>query len=327
MRLTRTALPAFPAAAATTATAAAMLAPAPAAAHGFALIGPGDLWAAWTFDPIVVLPLLLVHWLYGRGVLQLWRRAGFGRGVPGWRVAAFLCGEAALVLALVWPFDALGETLFSAHMIQHMLLTVVVPPLLILGTPLAPMLWALPPGLRERVAALPRHRTVRRPLGLLTRPAVATALQTMALWTWHAPAAFEAARFDDLVHTLEHASFFGTALLFWWALIHARRRGPAGCPVAAFWALIAIVTGGLLGALITFAQRQLYPSYGDAATLWGIDALADQQLAGLIMWIPAGLVHLVAGIVLLGVWLRRLERETARPASPSTESEDGAEHI
>lgn len=303
MRLTR------PAMTAAAASAACVLVPATAAAHGFLLLGPGDLWAAWTIDPLVVVPLLLAHWLYGRGVLRLWRRAGFAHGVPGWRAASFLCGEAALVLALVWPFDALGETLFAAHMVQHMLLAVAAPPLLILGAPLAPMLWALPQGMRSPVAAALRHRSLQSPLALLTRPGVAAALQAAALWIWHAPAAFEAARFDDTIHTLEHASFFGTAMLFWWSIIHARRRGPMGRPMAAFWALITVMAGGLLGALITFAPRQLYASYGDAAALWGIDALTDQQLAGLIMWVPAGLVHLAAGVALLGIWLRRMERD------------------
>lgn len=300
MLLTRP-FPALPAA-------ALLLVPGTAAAHGFLLIGPGDLWAAWTPDPMVVVPLLMVHWLYGRGILRLWRRAGPGRGVPGARAAAFLCGEVALVLALVWPFDALGETLFSAHMVQHMLLAVAAPPLLILGTPLAPLLWALPPGLRRPAAGALRHRVLRGPLGFLTLPGVAAALQAAALWAWHSPAAFEAARFDDRIHTLGHASFFATALLFWWSVLHARRRGPMGLPTAAFWTLLTVFAGGLLGALITFAPRQLYPSYGDAAALWGIDALTDQQLAGLIMWIPAGLVHLAAGVALLGFWLRGMEK-------------------
>lgn len=286
-----------------------LLPAADARAHGFTLLGPGDLWAAWSVDPWVVVPLLALHWLYGRGVARLWRRAGVGRGISVARVASFAAGEAMLVLALVWPFDALGETLFSAHMIQHMLLAVAAPPLLILGAPLAPMLWALPAPWRSPVAGVLAARPLAGPLAFLTLPSVATLLQMVALWGWHAPGAFEAARFNDIVHTIEHVCFLGTALLFWWAVIHSGRHGPMGRPLAAFWTLVTVVAGGLLGALLTFAPRQLYPSYGDAASLWGMSALDDQQLAGLIMWIPAGTVHLVTGVILVGLWLRRLERE------------------
>lgn len=284
------------------------LVPDRALAHGFALIGPHDLWAAWTVDPWIVVPLLAVHWLYGRGVARMWRRAGAGRGVSRMRVAAFLGGEAALVLAFVWPFDMLGETLFAAHMVQHMLLSVVAPPLLILGMPLSPVLWALPRHWRPKAAAVLRVPGLTHPLAILTRPSVAAMLQVVALWGWHAPGAFEAARFDDTVHAIEHASFLGTGLLFWWALIHSGRCGPMGHALAAFWTLVTVITGGLLGALITFAPNQLYASYGDAAALWGMSALDDQQLAGLIMWVPAGLTHLAAGVLLVGSWLRALER-------------------
>ncbi|HSK38948.1 MAG TPA: cytochrome c oxidase assembly protein [Arenibaculum sp.] len=287
---------------------AACLVPGRALAHGFALIGPQDLWAAWTVDPWIVVPLLAVHWLYGRGIARMWRRAGIGRGVSRARVAAFLGGEAALVLAFVWPFDALGETLFAAHMVQHMLLSVVAPPLLILGMPLSPVLWALPPNRRSNAATVLRMPGLARPLAVLTRPGIAAALQAAALWGWHAPGAFEAARFDGAVHALEHASFLGTGLLFWWAVIHSGRHGSMGHALAAFWTLATVITGGLLGALITFAPNQLYPSYGDAAALWGMSALDDQQLAGLIMWVPAGLTHLAAGVLLVGAWLRALGR-------------------
>ena len=119
-------------------------------AHGLTLVPPDGIWYAWSFDPLVLVPLLLTHWLYGRGVLKLWRQAGAGRGIRRSEAACFLAGELTLVLALIWPFDALGGTLFSGHMVQHMLLMVVAPPLLVIGRPLAPVIWALPEDWRPR---------------------------------------------------------------------------------------------------------------------------------------------------------------------------------
>jgi putative membrane protein len=284
----------------------------PALAHGPRLIGPEALPYAWTVDPLVIVPLLLVHWLYGRGLGRLWGRAGVGRGIGRHRAAAFIAGEAALVLALIWPLDALGETLFSAHMTQHMVLIVVAAPLLVLGEPLAPVLAGLPEPVRRAAAAILHWRLGRGLLAWLTRPWVASLIQGVILWLWHVPAAFEAALEHPALHALEHAAFLTSALLFWWSVLHAGRNGPFGFGIAAFWMLITVVHGGLLGALITFAQVQLYPGYGDAASLWGMDALTDQQLAGLIMWVPTGMVHLTAGVLLVSAWLSAVARHNRR---------------
>ena len=128
----------------------------PAAAHGLAPIQPATLWQAWSFDAKVLVPLLVAHWAYGRGVLRLWQRAGRWRGIGGMHVAAFLLGEIALVVALVSPVDQLGGTLLSAHMAQHGLLVAVAPPLLLLGLPGVAFAWALPDSLQtlHRLARL-----------------------------------------------------------------------------------------------------------------------------------------------------------------------------
>jgi putative membrane protein len=283
------------------------LPPSDASAHGLTLVPPDGIWYTWSFDPLVLVPLLLTHWLYGRGVLKLWRQAGAGRGIRRSEAACFLAGELTLVLALVWPFDALGGTLFSGHMVQHMLLMVVAPPLLVLGRPLAPVIWALPESWRPHAGAITRRL---RPGRFLTRPSVATLIQGVALWGWHAPAPFQAAMFDDAIHTAEHVTFMGSAVLFWWSIVHAGRDGPQGYAAAAGWTLITVLHGGMLGALLTFAGKPLYPAYGDAAALWGMTALEDQQLAGLIMWVPTGMVHLAAGVWLIGAWISAVGRRS-----------------
>lgn len=265
----------------------AAIAPGAANAHADGLpVGPNDVWHHWTLDPWVWAPLLLAHWLYGRGVLRAWARAGDGRIVARWRVGAFVAGEAIIVAALISPLDALGETLLSAHMTQHILLTTLAPLLLVLGSPARAWTWALPA--RWRVAG--RAYFVRMLIGLwrwLTRPVIAVLAHALALWLWHTPALFDAALRDEGVHTLEHVSFFGTALLFWSAVL---RRTTA--PVfAALLVLVVFVQCGMLGAILTLAPFPLY-AYGDRPMLWGWSALEDQQIAGLLMWAPAGLAYM-----------------------------------
>lgn len=251
-------------------------------------VAPGDVWHHWTFDPWIWAPLLIGHWLYGRGVARAWARAGVSRVIERWRVGAFLAGEAAIVLALISPLDPLGETLLSAHMSQHILLTTLAPMLLILGAPQRAWTWGLP----QRWRSLGRTLWARAPVALwrgLSRPLIAMLLHSLALWLWHAPALFDAALQDGGVHTLEHLSFFATALMFWSAVFR-RDVAPA---FAAALVLAVFVQCGLLGAVLSLAPQSLY-AYGDRAMVWGISALEDQQIAGLLMWAPAGLIYIAA---------------------------------
>jgi putative membrane protein len=262
----------------------------PASAHGGSLpVQPSGLWRAWSFDPVVLVPFLFAHWAYGRGVLRLWARAGRGRGIGRLQVLAFLLGEAALVLALISPLDQLGGTLLSAHMVQHALLMAVAPLLLLIGQPGAAFAWAFPARRRKGVFTSGLWRASASAANALSRPGPAGALHGLALWLWHSPAAFDAALQSDWVHALEHASFFGTALLFWRALLGdpSGRRAAATIGVA----FATLVHSGLLGALITMSTRPLYEWYGGRAALWGLSTLADQQLAGLLMWVPMGSVY------------------------------------
>lgn len=251
-------------------------------------IGPSEVWHHWSFEPWVWAPLLLAHWLYGRGALAAWARAGVGRIVERWRVAAFATGEIVLVIALISPLDPLGETLLSVHMAQHILLATLAPFLLVLGEPMRAWTWALPINARDigRTVLLRAASALWR---WLTRPLTALLLYIAALWIWHAPTLFDAALHDERIHTLEHLSFFGAALVFWSAML--RRRTPAA--LAALLVLIAFVQCGVLGAILTLAPIPLY-AYGDRPLLWGLNAVQDQQMAGLLMWAPAGLAYIAA---------------------------------
>src|ERR687892_144283 len=225
-----------------------------------ALVGPGDVWRAWTFDPLVILALVTAAVVYALGSTRL-RRAG------RWslrRAAAFWAGTVALGVALFSPLDAVAETLFSAHMAQHLLLTVVAAPLLVVGRPVATWLAALPSGSR-RTAARARAAIAFVPRAL-RRPLVAFGVVTVAMWSWHAPTLYEAALVNEPVHALEHGSFLVAYAL----------------------------QGALLGALLVFASTPLYSVHRRGPALWGLTALQDQQLAGALMWIPPAAVYLAA---------------------------------
>lgn len=270
----------------------------PASAHGInAPVTPGDVWGRWTFDPWVLGPLFLVHWLYGRGVLRLWAKAGRGRAISPWRVIRFLAGEASLLVALVSPLAALAGTLFSAHMVQHAILIAVAPPLLLAGLPDAALPWALPTGFRRGLAREPALRNLGRALGWVSRPLPAAILHGAAVWLWHMPPLFDAAVENEALHTLEHFSFFGTAYLFWRSLFVAGRSAFTA-PAALAGVFFTLVHGCFLAALITFASRPMYAAYLGKAETWGLDAIADQQLAGLIMGAPLTLVYLAAAVVI-----------------------------
>ena len=275
-------------------------------------LAPHDLWGAWSWEPAVVMPLLLSAWLYARGVQALWRTAGAGHGVGRWEVAAFVAGWVTLALALVSPVHPLGGVLFSAHMAQHELLMVVAAPLLVLGRPVILFLWAFPFSWRRELGTWSSVAPVSRTWTVLTRPSIAWTLHAVAIWLWHAPSLYQATLSSETVHTIQHVSFLGTGLLFWWAVLHgvgARLARPA----AVIYLFTTAVHTSLLGALLTFSPRLWYPLYDATTTPWGLTPLEDQQLAGVIMWVPAGLSYLIAALALAATWLREPPRRFFHP--------------
>ena len=271
-----------------------------------------DLWYTWGRDPFIIAGLALTAWLYWRGLRRVWRESSErGRVVRRSEAWAFGFGWLALFVALVSPLHPWGEVLFSAHMTQHEVLMLVAAPLLVLGRPLVPFLWALPARGRVIVGGIGKQKRVQAIWHTLTNPLVAWAIHALALWVWHMPALFQATLTSDLVHTLQHLSFLGSALLFWWALIHGR-RGLMGYGAAVLYMFTTSVHSGVLGALITFAHSVWYPAYASSTASWGLTPLEDQQLGGLIMWIPAGLVYIIAGMALMVGWMRESERRVVQ---------------
>jgi cytochrome c oxidase assembly factor CtaG len=258
----------------------------------------------WTFEPWVVVLMLASLLLYGIGFMRLHRRSRRGRPAHAAQLVAFAGGWLALVAALFSPLDALSAALFSAHMVQHELLMIVAAPLLVIGRPLGVWMWAFPRTPRERLGRAVRSRWVKTPWNWLTAPIIAWMLHAAALWAWHAPVLFEAALVNPGIHTLQHASFLVSALLFWWTIFGetARRQHGAHAMLSLF---TTMVHTGALGALLTLAPGLWYPRYVESTTALGFDPLQDQRLGGLIMWVPAGLAYVIGALAVSARWLMR----------------------
>jgi cytochrome c oxidase assembly factor CtaG len=239
---------------------------------------------------------LVAAWAaYDRGRERLGRRAP-GGAAPG----LFAGGLAVVGVALVSPLDGWALRWFSAHMVQHLLLLAVAPPLLVAGAPAGPLAAGVPASLRRAAAALER---ISRPAGA-GRPAWvagAVAVQLAVVVGWHVPAAYEAALAQRAVHAAEHVSFLGAGLAFWWSVIGLRRRSAYGVGVLALF--VTALVNSALGAAITTADSVWYRQYGSGAA-----PLADQQLAGVVMWAWAGLVTVVAAMTLFALWLSGYDR-------------------
>jgi len=257
----------------------------------------------WSFEPWVLVCLALSLGLYLVGLARLWRHAGSGRGVARTSALAFMVGWAGLVLALVSPLDGWGGSLFSAHMLQHELLMVVVAPLLVMGRPLGVWAWGLPPAARRGAAAALHHPLWRRPWRVLSSVLAAWLLHAAVLWAWHWPFFFEAALHSNTVHSWQHISFLFSALLFWWTALGRPARGIEGPALLSLFTTMLHTSA--LGALLTLSPLVWYPHYLQAAAAVGWDALEDQQLGGLVMWVPAGLSYLIAGLAMAQRWIGR----------------------
>lgn len=280
------------------------------AAHG----GSHPLAAAavrqWTWEPFTVVLLLASAALYFAGVRALWGRAGIGKGLRVWQAAGFAAGLASLAVALLSPVAWLSEILFSVHMTQHEILILISAPLLVCGHPVFAALWAMPRHSREAWGKWAQRPAVAETWRVLTGPLTVFLLHAAALWIWHTPRFYESALRSEGIHALEHLCFVVTAALFWWGMVHGR-YGRRGYGVAVLYVFLTAVHSSVLGALMTTAPGVWYPAYGQAALAWHVDALEDQQLAGLLMWVPSGVFFIVFGLALFAAWLGESDRLTA----------------
>jgi putative membrane protein len=261
---------------------------------------------SWTFDPWIVTPLITFAALYVVGSLVL-RQRGARQGHRNWQALAYGSGWLTLVASLVSPLHSLGEQLFTCHMIEHEIIMAISAPLLVLANPVGPLLWGLPHRIRRLIGRAMRHDAVETPWKWLSHGSHATVLHGIAIWAWHAPVLFDAAVTNVAIHRLQHLSFFLSAALFWWSVF---RRSEAGA--AAWHVFITMLHTSMLGALMALAPRVLYGAQTATAAAWGLTALEDQQLAGVIMWVPAGTIYAGAALALAAICIRQSAKRTRR---------------
>ena len=262
---------------------------------------------AWDLQPWVIVSLVVACFGYAWGVACLPQERR-GRIFGPWRIASFCAGIAVLVAALLSPLSSLDDQLFSAHMAQHLLLMLVAPPLLVYSRPIMAWMCALPDGGRRAVAGLwSRRRGLQRGTALLMNPLWVWVLASSVLWFWHLPAPYRWAAQHAGVHVLEHFLLFATSLMFWSVVIEPYGRRQRAYGLCILFVAAFSVQMGMLGAILTFAS---HPLYTDPAALlpWGYSPLEDQQLAGVVMWVPVGLVHLSTMAILFLAWLKHAER-------------------
>ncbi|EJT00963.1 hypothetical protein RCCGE510_31756 (plasmid) [Rhizobium sp. CCGE 510] len=253
----------------------------------------------WTADPWILVPLGLSAILYGCGSLRLPVRSLASRRAVVRRTLIFWSGWLVLAGALVSPLHWLGEQLFTVHMIEHELVMAVSAPLIVLARPPAVLLWGFPRTIRRRTGQALANKTVRRTWTFLSSGTVATLVHGMAIWAWHAPVLFDAAVESVPLHRLQHLCFFASAILFWWSVIWKTNRG-----LAAWHLFLTMLHMSILGALIALSPNVLYGLQTRASEDWGLLPLEDQQMAGLVMWVPAGVIYAVVALVLAALWIR-----------------------
>ncbi|MGK2850246.1 MAG: cytochrome c oxidase assembly protein [Candidatus Limnocylindrales bacterium] len=292
---------------------AAWLAAAPAvSAHGATPSEPptaASLLFEWTLEPLPTLGIVVALAVWWRLVGRV-NAAHPANPVPRRRSVAFALGLAAIAVALLSGIDAYDTTLFSVHMVQHVLLTFVAAPLIALSGPITLLLRASTPAVRQRwILPVLHSRTLR----VLAFPVVAWVVFAAVMWASHFSPLFDAALEDPLLHDLEHGLFLGTALLFWWPVV-AVDPGPWRMPhpVRALYVFLQMPQNTFLAVVLLGATNVLYPHYASTGRTWGPTPLADQGTAAGIMWIAGDVVFLIAILGVIGAWMRSEARETDR---------------
>jgi putative membrane protein len=252
---------------------------------------------------MAAISLLAALVAYTVGTARLWRAAGPWRGISRRQVACYGVGMAALAIALVSPLDRLSDESFAAHMLQHQLMMTVAAPALAFGGAHLALIWLLP-------------RYWRGPVWLwLVTPLASTGAACLshatALWIWHVPALFDTALAHEELHALQHLMFVATGVWFWASLAHGR-YGRVGYGAAVVYLFATAVEGGALGALLAVSPTVWYRIDAALLSTHGLTPLEDQQVAGLLMWVPASLVFAGAGLAFMAAWLGESARRSPR---------------
>ena len=287
-----------------------------AAALGYATpaaaeeIGPlkGPVWPLWDYSPIIVGGCLLVLWVYVRGFRQRRRR---GEHVSWWRAVSFVSGVLLTYVILQSPVDALSDHIFWVHRVQHVALHHWIPMLLALAAPIPELLRGLPAwGRRHVLKPILRNRGVRATYAFIQHPVVAPLLFVGLIYFWLTPSLFQLATVNETLHKIMHFSMLIDGIPFWWLMLDPKPgRLPYLKRVVILWAIM--LPQMLVGAYITFTGRVLYPLYATLDQGWVGSYIMDQHIGGLVVWIPASMMSVVAMLIVMRQWAHWEQRATA----------------
>jgi putative membrane protein len=255
------------------------------------------VFQSWSAPVAVDALLCLAALLYARGWNRL--RIAAKRQFPVWRLVAFFAGLVTVWIAICSPLESLDDVSLTVHMVQHLLLAAVAPPLLLLGAPELPLLRGLPQSMaRGVVSPFLRVPFTRRFGHLISNPAICWLVATLGLIGWHIPAVFELALRWDWLHKLEHATFLGAGVMFWWPVVQpwpSTRRWPEwAIPLYLFAATLPC---DALSGFLTFCERVVYPSYISAPRVFALSPLEDQECAAALMWVAVTIIFLVPAVL------------------------------
>ncbi|HEY4721783.1 MAG TPA: cytochrome c oxidase assembly protein [Anaerolineae bacterium] len=253
----------------------------------------------WIFEPSIIVGFLCLAVLYGY-LIYLARKDGYwGKAVNRNHVIYFSLGLLTLIIALLSPLDSLSdEALFSAHMVQHMLLMLIAPALSVAG---------LPHRWLKAIYDLP---IVGRLASIVAHPLVALLIFNLTLWLWHIPTLYEGALRDDTIHVIEHLTFMAAGTLMWLPVLRAvPPKSKMGYLAKIGYLFVSMISTSILSAIFTFANNVIFPFYGNLPLTFGLTPLADQQLAGGIMWVPGSGIFMLAMSITFFAWLRNEERK------------------
>ncbi len=265
--------------------------------------------SGWIIEPWIFVPLLLFAAGYGTGLWRLLRKGIRQRVVSLAHFAAFVLGLLSLVIALMSPLSVLSQELFAAHMTEHLILMLLAPPLLVLGRPNIVLLWTFPLPIRRGIGRIwQKSGLLYSSSCLFNEPKAVLIMASVIMWFWHIPGPYQWAFTNPSIHIIEHMSFFMTSYAFWVLALRPFGRQYGGHGHAMILLIIFALESSLLGALLTFATEPIYAVHIGATRHFlhmfpEITPLQDQQLAGLIMWVPASIVQLIAFSVVFVDWL------------------------
>jgi cytochrome c oxidase assembly factor CtaG len=283
---------------------------------------------SWSIPPVATFALVLTALTYLRGAWLL-RRAGYPY-LPAWRIASFALGLFALWFALASPLDTFSPFVLTAHMLQHMMLMMVAPPLILLGEPLIPVVRGMPRfAAREFAGPILNCRIAERIALALTNPVVALVVMGIVMFAWHVPGPYELAVRSSAWHQLEHACFFITSIIFWWPVVQpwpSRAQWPRWAMVP--YLVIADLENTALSAILVFSDKILYPSYAAGPSLFAFTPEEDQAAAGAIMWVVGSLAFILPAIVIAIECLsrRRAEVQVSLSTRPKGSAKDASSH-